>query len=222
MNFFIRNIFSFAAFLVMVGMSLWLYGDLPERLPSNFSWEGEVRQTQSKDSMIALLPGIYLGLIFLVNVLIGISPRRFSMPNSKRAMDVIVCSIGVLFCFLHFALLLNEGDFDFFVRYFSYGMALFLIIMGNVFGKTERNFFLGIRLPWTLNSEANWRATHRLSGRLLVVMGAVLMISNSLRPSMTLTLLLTCLPLLIPVIYSYIYYARYEREDQAAEDAGQC
>ncbi len=35
--------------------------------------------------------------------------------------------------------------------------------MGNFFGKIRRNFFLGIRVPWTLASERVWNETHRLA-----------------------------------------------------------
>ncbi len=221
MKFFTRNLFGISSFLIMVIMSLMLYPGLPDDLPAGFSMAGELLRTQSKDVVAPLTPGIFLGILLITNVVIGISPQRFTMPNSKRAMDTILGGIGVQCCFLHFALLMNGGDFDFFVRYFSYGMALFLVIVGNVWGKTERNFILGLRLPWTITSEANWRATHRFGGRLCVVSGALLLISNSLLANLWLTITLLSLPLLIPVIYSYTYYAKYERDAQAKEEAGQ-
>jgi uncharacterized membrane protein len=43
-----------------------------------------------------------------------------------------------------------------------------LILMGNPMGKVRRNFFIGIRTPWTLASERVWYATHRLAGKLMV------------------------------------------------------
>ena len=72
MNFLRRNLLSFMAFAILVAISLIVYGDLPDQLPSEFSMDGEVQDTMSKDSMVVLLPGIYLGVIFLINVMIGI------------------------------------------------------------------------------------------------------------------------------------------------------
>ena len=216
MNFLQRNILSFLSFTIIVALSLLLYGDLPDQLPSQFSMDGEVESTWSKNSMIVLMPGIYLGIIFLSNALISISPRKFSMPNSKRAMDIVVFGIGIMCCFLHFALLMHQGSFEFFVRYFSYGMAMFLIIVGNVIGKIERNFFLGIRLPWTIASEANWRATHRFAGRLMVVMGSVLLISNSLIANLPLTITMTVSPFVIPAVYSFVYFLENEKNEETA------
>ena len=211
MTFLRANLLSFVALLIMITLSLLLYDGLPERLPSHFSLSGEVDGTLPRQTMSILLPGFYLGLMLLINLLVRISPHKFSMPNSKRAMDIIVFGVGILFCFLHVGFLKNAGDFSFFVRYFSYGMALFLIITGNVFGKTERNFFVGLRTPWTLASAANWKATHRLAARLMVAMGAVLLISNSLWSNLLATLVLSVSPLLIPLVYSYLYFNARER-----------
>lgn len=216
MNFLKANLLSFMALAVMTSLSFVLFNDLPDRIPTDFNLAGEATDSQPKQFMVTLLPVIYLNVIFLINILIGISPHKFSMPNSKRAMDIIVFGVGVLLCFLHFALLMHGGDIQYFTRYFTYGMALFLIIVGNVYGKTERNFFIGLNLPWTLASEANWRATHRLSGRLMVLMGLTLLVSNSVVVSLWLTVILCTVPLIVPVVYSPIYYHSYEKQQTEA------
>ena len=41
--------------------------------------------------------------------------------------------------------------------------------LGNVLGKVKRNFYVGIRTPWTIASERVWISTHRLAARLFVV-----------------------------------------------------
>ncbi len=88
-------------------------------------------------------------------------------------------------------------------------MAFFLIIVGNIYGKTERNFFLGLRTPWAIASKENWRVTHRLAGRLMVTMGLLLLISNTLYPSLVLTVLLACSTAVVPAIYSFVYFLNH-------------
>ena len=51
------------------------------------------------------------------------------------------------------------------------GVFILLVLIGNPMGKVRRNFFIGIRTPWTLASEAVWYATHRLAARLMVASG---------------------------------------------------
>ena len=48
---------------------------------------------------------------------------------------------------------------------------LFLILIGNVLGKVKRNFYIGVRTPWTLASEKVWYATHRFAAKAFVIAG---------------------------------------------------
>lgn len=214
-----NNLLSLIALATMVLVSVVVYSSLPAELPSGFTWSGDIRGTLPKAILAVLTPAIYLSVILVMHFLIRISPRKFSMPNSKHAMHIIVFGVGVMLFFLHISLLLGGGDFEFFTRYFSWGMAAFLIIVGNVFGKTERNFFLGLRTPWTLASTANWKATHRLAGKLMVVCGAALAVSTVFWPNMPAMLALTLTPLLIPALYSvYYYWAQEKPQEKATTD----
>ncbi len=218
MNFIRANLLSLLALVALVLTSVILSSQLPDQIPSRFSFEGELLDSRPKLLMLILMPAAYFGLMISVNVLIGISPRRFSMPNSKRAMNQIVFGIGLLFVFLHYGMLMNEGDYGLFVHYFSIGMAAFLVVTGNVFGKTKRNFFLGIRLPWTIDTDANWRATHRLCGKLMVIAGVTLFIASFFFTSIVLMLILALSPLLIASVYSLVYFFSYERHSQPSDE----
>lgn len=214
MNFIKNNFLSFLALILMVITSIVLYGDLPAQLPASFDFDGTVQESRPKQLMVIMLPLIFLALIAVINVLIRFSPQKFSMPNSKRAMDIIVFGIGLLFGFIHFALLINAGNFDVFMLYLTYGIALFFIVVGNVFGKTERNFFIGIRLPWTIASSANWKATHRFAGKIMVVVGVLLLIAGRLYPQPALIIILCSLTVILPVGYSLLYFLRHEQSGQ--------
>lgn len=47
------------------------------------------------------------------------------------------------------------------------------VVMGNWLGKIRRNFYLGIRTPWTLVNERVWEKTHRAGGKIMVCLGVV-------------------------------------------------
>jgi len=214
MNFIKSNLLSLITLLIMIAISGLLYGDLPAQLPSGFDIDGTIRASRPRELMVILFPLLYLVLIAVINVLLRLSPQKFSMPNSKRAMDIILFGVGLLFCFVHYALLVNNGDFAAFMLYFTYGIALFFIVVGNVFGKTERNFFIGIRLPWTIASAANWKATHRFAGKIMVMMGVLLLVSNTLYPQPALSLILCGLTVILPVSYSLVYFLKHEKSGQ--------
>lgn len=217
MRFLKANLLSLIALLVMIAASAILWNSMPETVATRFDWQGNVIGTGNKALAVILVPLVYIAVIAGVNILVRISPSKFSMPNSKRAMDIIVFGLGVMMTFLHLGLLLNGGDNAVFQRYFAMAMASFLIITGNVFGKTERNFFMGIRLPWTIASAANWKVTHRLAGTLMVISGIALALISLVYSHGLLTVTLCLAPILIPAIYSPIYYWRYEHSQQSTD-----
>ena len=84
------------------------------------------------------------------------------------------------------------------------------MIFGNVLGKVTRNFFVGIRTPWTLANEEVWYRTHRLAGKLFVVAG-LLVVTTSLAGLGTWTIFVSVgLATLVPVVYSYVIYRKLE------------
>tara|TARA_R110002073_G_scaffold210451_4_gene370927 strand:- start:154 stop:795 length:642 start_codon:yes stop_codon:yes gene_type:complete len=211
MKFLQANMLSFACLAIMLAAGLYLYPGLPETLPSQYGFDGVGRNHLPKIAVVLLWPLIYGASIIAINVMIHFSPDKFSMPNSKRAMDIIVFGAGLLMLAVHVGIMIGAGDTQTFQQYFSIGLALFLLITGNVFGKTERNFFIGIRLPWTIASIENWRATHRFAGRLMVGSGLLLLVTSYFQPSLIVTLILGFNWALLAVVYSFLFYLKNER-----------
>jgi hypothetical protein len=87
---------------------------------------------------------------------------------------------------------------------------LMFAIMGNYMPKITRNRTMGIKIKWTLASEANWAATHRVAGRVWFFCGFVVMLGAFLPVD---ALMIAALPailllVLIPTVYSYIFYKK--------------
>lgn len=208
------NILGLIPLIVMLATSALLYPALPDQIPSLSS---DPTNAQPKLLMALLMPAIYLLILVLINLMVNNSPKKFSMPNSRNAVGILFFGTGLMLCFCHYATLNHQGEFDFFVNYFTWGMAVFLVIGGNVMGKTERNFVFGVYLPWTLASEANWRASHRFAGRLMVIAGVVLGIANIWINQLGLAIAASVLPLILMAIYSYRYYSIHERKEEEDE-----
>lgn len=92
---------------------------------------------------------------------------------------------------------------------------LFLVI-GNYLPKCRQNSTVGIRIPWTFASEANWNATHRMAGPIWMAAGVLMLIGSRFREEvMTVVMFLAIgIAVLVPVVYSYCYYRRQKREGQ--------
>ena len=90
------------------------------------------------------------------------------------------------------------------------GVGLLLAVLGNYLGKTTRNFFLGIRTPWTLASDEVWRRTHRLGGWTMVAAGVALVVMGLFGASEMALLVIVGAAALIPVVYSFFAYRALE------------
>jgi uncharacterized membrane protein len=91
-------------------------------------------------------------------------------------------------------------------------LGLFLLI-GNLFGRIRPNYFVGLRTPWTLNSEEVWMKTHRLTGKLWVGGTLIMLLLIWFIPMQLFSYFFTGFILvivIIPVIYSWKIYKKVE------------
>lgn len=47
--------------------------------------------------------------------------------------------------------------------------AMFVFVLGALLPHTERNWFMGIRTPWTISNDIVWNKTHKLGSRLFEI-----------------------------------------------------
>ena len=219
MKFIIANALSFACLAAMVVIGVIMYPGLPETVPSHYNFKGEPGNYLPKLLIVVLMPIVYAATIVAINLMIRFSPEKFAMTNSMRSGEIIVFGTGPLLLSTHVGMMATVGDVDEFHQYLTVGLACFLIISGNVIGKTERNFIFGLRLLWTVASAANWRATHRFAGRVMVISGVLLLTLNFYWPSLELNLVLGLSSVVIAPIYSFVFCVKNERSRENKGEA---
>jgi uncharacterized membrane protein len=90
---------------------------------------------------------------------------------------------------------------------------VFLAALGMTFSGIKRNFFIGVRVPWTIASERVWDDTHHLAARVWVVGGILGAVLGAV--GLTLPALLLVAPMaLVPIVYSFFRYKQLERLGQ--------
>src|SRR5262249_29404406 len=97
---------------------------------------------------------------------------------------------------------------------FLAGLFLFFALMGNQLGKVRKNFYIGVRTPWTLASDRVWNDTPRLAAWLMVAAGVVGFVLRLVGVSIIVSIVLLIGSALLPVIYSFIHYKAMERAGQ--------
>jgi uncharacterized membrane protein len=187
------------------------YASLPDPMPTHWNAAGQVNGWMPKFWGAYLFPLIMAAMWVLFLVLPKISPRGFEMEPFLRAWGVLKVTILLLMAYIGVLVLRaarHGGELSQTAIFVAMGI-LFAVI-GNVLGKVTRNFFVGIRTPWTLASEEVWYRTHRLAGKLFVAAGLFIAVAAFLH--MTLWPLFVALGIagLVPVVYSYVIYRKLE------------
>jgi uncharacterized membrane protein len=192
-----------------------LYPWVPEMIPTHWNLEGEIDDYGNKQWALFLVPGMMVGLLSLFLALPWLSPKQFSLDSFRSTYGFIVVLLMATLAYIHgltlWAALAGQVDIT---RALLAGLLIMFGLMGNVLGKVRRNFWVGIRTPWTLASDRVWNDTHRLAAQWFVGAAAVGLICVLLPlplPVVTIaTIALIMSAALFPVGYSLVHYKRLE------------
>lgn len=201
--------------LVAVATGIWLYPQMPAVVATHFDAEGHANGWSPRWLAASLPAFTVLGLVILTWVLPVVSPRRFGIKPFARVYEVVMLVIqGVLLVVGVCAALKGAGYHVPLVTIGTLALGVMLMVMGNYMGKLRKNFFIGIRTPWTLASDAVWERTHRMAGWLFVLAGLVWIVLGltGSRPWILLAVVLAAG--LVPAAYSFVVCRHQEGFDQ--------
>ena len=205
------NWISYLVILSLAVMAAVLWDTLPDPIPSHWNAAGEVDDTMPKlpgTLLLVVLPLLIMGVFRLIPL---ISPQGFRIDQFMGVLYLLQ-TVTVLFTATVSAVVLLYAigiELDMTVIVTS-GTGLLLVVIGNQLGKVRKNFFIGIRTPWTLASDEVWAKTHRLGGWLMVIAGLVMCIGAITGLSLEYLVIAVVVLVLVPVVYSYFAYRRIE------------
>jgi uncharacterized membrane protein len=198
-------------------LTLLLWAQLPAEIPIHWNWRGEVDGYASKLYFLLYQVGLGAFIFFAFDVLPRLDPKRANYERFGRAYGVMAVAIAGFLSFVTLMSLAVALGYEVsMARVIPVGVSLLLAIIGNNLINVKPNYFVGIRTPWTLESEYVWRKTHRLGGQLWFYGGLLLMLlCLFLAPGGTLLALLVGVAVLalVPVIYSYWLYHQNDGKD---------
>ncbi len=212
--------------VVSVALSLFFYDRIPDPVPTHFDMNGRANGFTPKPFGAFIGPLLIAVLTVVLEVLPRISPRGYRMQSFRRTYEIIFSAIIALVFFVSAVALSQAIGMSVRVdRLMLIAIALLLLLLGNFMGKLTRNFFIGIRTPWTLASEEVWFRTHRLGGWLFVAAALVLFAGAFLDAGPPLILIVVIAVGVWLIVYSYVIYRRIEgnpnEDDESVRKSGQ-
>lgn len=212
-------IVSIVLTVVALAASLILYPQMPDQIPTHWNIHGQIDGYGSKQWAAFLTPAIMVGLLLLFWAIPWLSPKHFEVDSFRATYWFIVAVMSAMMAFVHgltlWAARADQQDPVDITRLMLVGLLIMFALIGNVLGKVRRNFYVGVRTPWTIASERVWNDTHRLAGRLFVgagVLGLLAVVLPLPLPAIIIAVIALIMGAsLIPVVFSLVLYKRLEK-----------
>ena len=189
---------------ILAGVILW--NQLPEQMPTHWNAAGEVDGWSSKPFAVFGVPLILLAVQWLCMLGTCADPKKNNHP--EKILHLVLWIIPVLSVVLHVityaAALGKEVRMEMVMPVL---VGLLFAIIGNYLPKCKQNYTIGIKIPWTLNSEENWNRTHRFAGHLWLICGLAIMLSGFFG-GFWVFLPVALLMVIVPCVYSYVLYRK--------------
>lgn len=196
-----------AAPLIYLNM---VYDILPEKVALHFGADMQPDRYGPKSELwttILILMGIALASYLLVTNLSKIDPKNQNLQSQGIIEKLGLTIVGFM------------SLITLYIIYSSYnptsGQLLFVMlgslfaVIGNFMNNIKPNYFVGIRLPWTLENEDNWRKTHQLGGKVWVIGGLLIAVMGILLSPVWMSKIMLAIIVImvaVPAIYSYRHY----------------
>ena len=162
--------------------------------------------------MIGILSALNIGVYFLLCNIYRIDPKKYAIENRDRLRRIafaISVFLAAVLCLLIYSS--NHGNIKFTTRLILAGVGLLFAFIGNYMHNIKPNYFAGLRLPWTLENEENWRKTHLMAGKLWFGGGLLIAVLCLLFPftvAIASFFAVMLLLIIIPCVYSYRLYKK--------------
>ena len=213
-----RNTIIIVLILIVVATlaGLLLWNRLPDQMASHWNVNDQVDGYMPKTWGVFMVPLITLGMLLLFLVIPSIDPLKANIAQFREAFNLFIVLMVAFMLYIHALTLAWSLGYTGFKMSTSMlpAMGLLFIFIGFMLRKAKRNFFIGIRTPWTLSNDRVWDETHRL-GSILFMASGVLALIGGIFGGMTAFWFLF-VPIMGSTIFLFAYsYVLYQRETKA-------
>lgn len=197
----------------VVGLVLW--NKLPNVMPTHWGVNGEVDGYSDKGFVVFGMPAILLAMQLFALFITSLDKR--SRTQNKKVFGLIFFIVPFVSLYVFTMMYSWALGFSFDVGTISLlCVGVLIAAIGNYLPKCKQNYYIGVRLPWTLDSEANWNATHRFAGKIWVVGGIALVFIGLLPGTLKVVgfIIDLCVLIIAPCVYSYLYSRKNPEEKE--------
>lgn len=214
-----NKIFKNIVWLVIAAPLVYLaaiWSSLPETVAVHFNIKGMPDRYGNKNELLliaVILTILNAGIYLLLTNAYRIDPKKSAVENKARlqriAFVVSVFMAVVLTIIIYSTIHVNT---KFGVRLIFAGIGVLFCFVGNYIHTIRPNYFAGLRMRWTLESEDNWRKTHLLAGKLFFAGGLVIVLFCLFLPPIASFVIILAIMLGIAIASGVYSYRLYKQE----------
>ena len=192
-------------------IGIYLYPQMPEEMASHWNTQGEVDDYLSKFWGLFLMPVISIGLFLLFTLIPKVDPLKENIKKFRKYFDAFIILIIVFLFYIYLLSIFWNLGFRFNMgRLMLPALGILFYYCGILVENAKRNWFIGIRTPWTLSNEKVWEKTHKIGAKLFKIAGLIAFI-GILFPNYAFFFVL--IPMLLFSVYTIVYsYFEYRKE----------
>jgi uncharacterized membrane protein len=205
--------------ILFVLMTIFFYPKLPDKMPVHFNLKGQTDNFAGKSNFVLITISMFIGLYLLATFIPFIDPFRKKIEN-KYSNLLIIRDVVLGFSFITQIILIYGGiKGNVPVWMITSLIGVMFIFIGNYLPRVPRNFFFGIKTPWTIASEYVWKKTHILGGWAFVLCGLIIIFGTFLNVGMEIIFLCIVLPVLLAscFIYPYLIFRKEQKNNKKDE-----
>lgn len=200
--------------LLMAGLliaAILVYPHLPDQVPGHWNIHGDVDKYYPRMFGAFFPPLLAIGIYILMLITPYLDPRRDNYVRFSKAYTFLRWGLVLFMSILYAASIMVALGYAIDIALIVKALvAILLLVIGNFMSQFRHNYFVGIKTPWTLNSEEVWQKTHRLGGRIWVAGGLICLTMAPVKATWSAGVFFATILImvLVPTIYSYVIYTR--------------
>jgi uncharacterized membrane protein len=205
------EVFISVMVLLFFVIGFYLYPWMPEKIASHWNVKGEVDGYLPKFPGLFLLPSIFAVIALLFVAVPRIDPLKANIEEFRGYYDRFLTIFSILFLFIYLQTILWSLGIQISpMTLLPIGIGLLFYYAGILCENAKRNWFIGIRTPWTLSSDKVWEKTHKIGGKLFKIAGIIAILGVFVQEY---ALFLILIPIISFIVYTIAYsYFEYQKE----------
>ncbi|HET8841327.1 MAG TPA: SdpI family protein [Ktedonobacteraceae bacterium] len=214
------DLLIWAIIVIQIIVAVYGFVVLPDTVPIHWGINGQANGYGPKWVGTFLFPFISIGIYILIRGLLAAGPRlggRENLAANLQIVKLVLAGLTLFMLIIQLSALVQSLGIGFDMTLIvMLALSVLFIFLGNYMGKMRRNFWMGIRTPWSLTNAVVWERTHRLGGWLFVAVGLIGVICSFI-PLLRIWGIIV--PSIAVSIFLYVYsYICYQQQMQIGQE----